>query len=237
MRLPVIACIAATLVVAKPAHAYRPFDGTDADVAALHEVELEIGPLGYLRASHTSALAFPTVVANFGFLPRWELVLQGQGVFPQNSSARFTDGGAFVKHVLREGSLQEGHSGISIATEIGVLLPDNFSGDGGVYLGIILSHAWRPLTLHLNLQLARTQDGAGDFFAGLIVEGVPHARVRPVAELYIDSHGGVSTPSVLVGFIARCSTHLSLDAATRIAWHADAPLFEARAGFTYAFSL
>ncbi len=46
------ACVLALLIVfaSNDARAYRPFDGTDADVAAKGELELEIGPLGYLNA-------------------------------------------------------------------------------------------------------------------------------------------------------------------------------------------
>ena len=43
--------IAATLVVCSgdAARAYRPFDGTDAAVAETGEVEIELGPVEYLR--------------------------------------------------------------------------------------------------------------------------------------------------------------------------------------------
>lgn len=222
-RASAVCALLATVLFAREGRAYRPFDGTDADVASQNDVELEIGPVGYLRASHTSALVAPSVIANYGFLPRWELVLQGEGLFAQRAAPRFTDGGAFLKYVLREGSLQAGHTGWSLVTEFGVLLPENFSGDGGVYLGFVASRAWRMLTMHLNVSLARATDGRADVFTGVIVEAVPRARIRPVAELFVDTHGGIATPSVLVGFIIRCSEHASLDAATRIAWQSGEP--------------
>jgi hypothetical protein len=37
------------LAMPRLAFAYRPFDSTDAAVAAKGEVELELGPLGFLR--------------------------------------------------------------------------------------------------------------------------------------------------------------------------------------------
>jgi hypothetical protein len=42
------------LAVAPAASAYRPFDNTDADVAKQREVQLEIGPLGFVAAGGRS---------------------------------------------------------------------------------------------------------------------------------------------------------------------------------------
>ena len=61
----------------RAALAYRPFDGTDADVAERGEFELELGPLGYFRLGGTNFLIVPGAVLNYGILPRTELVLQG----------------------------------------------------------------------------------------------------------------------------------------------------------------
>src|SRR5271169_266512 len=60
---------------ATPAVAYRPFDGTDAAVAGVGEVEIEFQPVGALRAGATSAVS--EAIFNYGFAERWELVLQG----------------------------------------------------------------------------------------------------------------------------------------------------------------
>src|SRR5262244_3808789 len=60
---------------AAPAAAYRPFDGTDAAVADVGEVEIEFQPIGALRAGPTKGLS--DAILNFGFADRWELVLQG----------------------------------------------------------------------------------------------------------------------------------------------------------------
>jgi len=43
------------------AHAYRPFDGTDADVAELGEFELELGPAHVLREGGRTFVTTPTV--------------------------------------------------------------------------------------------------------------------------------------------------------------------------------
>lgn len=43
----ILLCVLACLL-AQPAYAYRPFNSTDAAVAARGEMELECGPLGYV---------------------------------------------------------------------------------------------------------------------------------------------------------------------------------------------
>ena len=49
------------------AQAYRPFDGTDAAVAETGEVEIELGPVEYLRDGAERALLAPDVRINYGF--------------------------------------------------------------------------------------------------------------------------------------------------------------------------
>jgi hypothetical protein len=45
------------LAWAAPVSAYRPFDGTDAAVADIGEVEIEFQPIGALRAGPTKGLS------------------------------------------------------------------------------------------------------------------------------------------------------------------------------------
>ncbi len=218
------------------AYAYRPFDGTDADVAELGDFEIELGPVGYLRQAHSSFVVAPAFVGNLGFLPRWELVFEGNGVFGA-PSPQLLDTGLFFKHTLREGSLQ-GKTGLSLATEVGALLPlVNSEPGSGVYIGLIASQAWRELTIHFNLEVMRARDGLGELFIGTIFEGSRRRRIRPVAEVYGDTRAGATTLSALAGFIWRISERFSFDTATRIAANDLRPIFEIRAGFTWALSL
>src|ERR1700758_5194707 len=57
--------------------AYRPFDGTDAAVAETGEVEIELGPVEYLRDGADRSLLAPDLKINYGFTPRWEASLEG----------------------------------------------------------------------------------------------------------------------------------------------------------------
>ena len=66
-----LACWCAT------AQAYRPFDGTDAAVAAPGEMEIELGAVEYLREGSERTLFAPNVRLNYGFAPGWEAVLEG----------------------------------------------------------------------------------------------------------------------------------------------------------------
>ncbi len=91
------------------AFAYRPFDGTDAAVAAPKEIEIELQPAGVLRESSLTSLIAPATIINYGFAKNWELVVQGFGQFPVSNldeNASLAGVGVFLKHVLREGSLQ-----------------------------------------------------------------------------------------------------------------------------------
>jgi hypothetical protein len=223
------------------ASAYRPFDGTDADVAEPHELELELGPAGYYRQGSVRDFVSGGVI-NFGFAPTFELVLQGFAYLPNDPSRpalnKFTDTGAFVKHVWREGCLQE-KGGPSFATEIGPLLPTVNDADGfGAYVGAILSTCvGESLIIHWNAEaqiLRATYDL--DLFGGAILELPPSKYVvRPVAEVFVErDFGGPQTYSGLVGVIWRVRDKLSLDLAVREAVIAGQSVNEVRTGFSLA---
>jgi hypothetical protein len=120
---PIIAlCLTAS---SGPAWAYRPFDGTDAAVAAPGELEIELQPAGRLReGGGNTTLVAPATVINYGLSEGWEAVLEGQGQTPLSSSGptSLRSAGAFLKHVIQPGSLQD-KTGPSVATEFGMLLP------------------------------------------------------------------------------------------------------------------
>ena len=241
-RASVVASLVPALVLASgTAYAYRPFDSTDADVAARGEFELELGPVGFLRSGQDRSLVLSNVVANLGVYDRVELVLQGAELvnFDRGPRGSLQDAAALVKILLREGVLQGG-TGPSIATELGAILP-TLDGDSGVGASadVIVSERASPGTVHLNVQGARTRAGNPDLFVGTILEGPYEWKARPVAELFYEREFGTTleTFSGLVGFIGRASDRLSFDAATRIARSQGMPVFEARAGFTWSLDV
>jgi hypothetical protein len=149
------------------ASAYRPFDGTDAAVAEPDIVEIELGPVEYVRRGDARLLIAPNVRVNYGFAKGWEAVLEGQTAHGLSGAVRHTsqiENGFFLKGVLREGALQD-QSGPSIATEFGVLLPgiNDEHGTGGSIAGIV-SQRWELITVHLNAAAAVTRQQHADLY-------------------------------------------------------------------------
>jgi hypothetical protein len=223
-----------------PASAYRPFDGTDAAVAAPGELEIELQPVGRLREGGNTALVAPATVINYGLSEGWEAVFEGQGQTPLSPSGptSLTAAGAFLKHVLQPGSLQD-KIGPSVATEFGVLLPDSTGSSGvGASLAGIISQRWDWGTIHLNAQTALTRDHHADLFLGGIIEGPSKWSVRPVAEFFYENEVGKSeTISGLIGLIWRVRDNLSFDVGLRHALKNGHPVNEVRAGLTFGFPL
>jgi hypothetical protein len=223
-----------------PASAYRPFDGTDAAVAKKGEMEIELQPAGRLRDESGASLIAPAWVIIYGLSEDWEAVFEGQGQTPLSPSGptSLTAAGAFLKHVVVPGSLQD-KTGPSIATEFGVLIPDS-TGDSGVGLSLagIVSQRWDWGTIHLNAETALTRDHHGDLFVGAIIEGPATWTVRPVAEIFYENEFGKETTfSGLVGLIYRVRDDLTFDVAVRHALTGGHPTNEIRAGLTFGFPL
>jgi hypothetical protein len=228
---------------AQPAAAYRPFDQTDADVAELHVVELEVGPVDFQRSPGSTAYE-PLFVFNYGFWDAWEVVVDSQ-IGSADAAANVAqtwqaEVGLLVKHVLRKGSLQEG-TGPSVATEIGLLLPPLPSqpGDGvGASVAVMVSQKWENVTLHLNVEGDYTRTHQPDGVFGFIAEGPERWTVRPVAEAYWEIQTGIRpTLSGLLGAIWQVNKQFSLDAAVRVASESQVPLQELRVGFTWSFAV
>src|SRR3982750_1243910 len=91
--------------------AYRPFDSTDAAVADVGELEIELGPVGFRRSDAERTVIAPAYVLNYGFAKNWELVLEGQAEHPlppaEDTRSRLVGNGLFLKGVLKEGVLQD----------------------------------------------------------------------------------------------------------------------------------
>jgi len=176
------------------ANAYRPFDGTDAAVAEAGEIEVELGPVEYLRDAADRSLFAPDLRINYGFAPGWEASLEGDvahGLTAGIPGVSVVAGEALLKSVLREGSLQE-KPGPSIATEFGILLPgiNDEHGTGAILTGIV-SHRWDWATVHANAQIALTREQHADYFFDTIIEGPYHWVVRPVSEIFYERDVGL----------------------------------------------
>jgi hypothetical protein len=239
------AAIVFWLAVTMPcaAFAYRPFDSTDAAVAAKGELELELGPLGFLKTGPDRLLVAPGAILNLGIARDWELVLQGRHFILLDAMAgesrfRLVDTGLFLKGVLREGSLQEGR-GPSIAMELGPLLPTvNGEPGTGATATVIVSQRWRAAALHVNGEATLTRAGNLDLFGSTILEGPHEWPIRPVVEAFVEREFGAAfIVSGLVGAIWQLKEGLSFDIGLRAARVGSDKAFEVRAGLTCATSL
>lgn len=222
---------------ARTAHAYRPFEGTDGDVAEEGEFELELGPLHYAQEGKEKFFLTPTVL-NLGVMPRMELVLDFVPLYPQQGGpTQVTDTDVFAKYLLRSGVLQE-ETGPSIAVEAGPLIPEVNGEKGfGASLDLIVSERWSWLTLHLNdeAELSR-KDLVFGWSTSLIAEADVSSPIRPVAEVTWETVPNEKTNSFfgLLGAIWSVSAGVELDAAGRIGSVDGTRAFEARLGLTWA---
>jgi hypothetical protein len=226
---------------ATTAHAYRPFNGTDAEVAERGEFELELGPVQLFHSRTRDLLFMPATVLNLGIFPRTELVVDFVGTIPLNGDSyqvRGTD--VFLKFLLLRGALQK-QRGPSLALETGPLTPEIHGAKGfGASANLIVSERWAWFVAHLD-NIAELSRSALRFAwtNTLITEYRFSETIWPVLELLWSrefvSHTG--TYSALVGGIWRAIDGVDLDAALIVSRVNHAPAFEARLGFTWAFQL
>jgi len=221
--------------------AYRPFDGTDAAVAETSEIEIELGPVEYLRAGAERSLLAPDLRINYGFIQGWEAALEGKlthGLTAGIPETSLVESQALLKGVLHEGSLQE-KPGPSIATEFGVLLPgiNDQHGTGAVLNGIV-SERWDWGTVHLNVQVELTRQQHADYFLDTIIESPHDWPVRPVAEFFYESDVSLfRSGSALIGAIWQVQDNIAVDFGLRGARVNGQTAGEIRAGVTFAFGV
>ena len=246
IQAPMLRRLLATAValacLASSAHAYRPFDGTDAAVAEEGVFELEAGA-GRTHIGNVYSQALPSLVFNYGLPHDTEIVLEGQfnhqvGAAVDGPRNSLGDTQFSVKHVFVKGSLQDG-TGPSVASECAVLLPEvhGSSGSGGECAAIV-SNKWDALSLHLNMGLGRTREHDWARTVSLIAEGPEKWVVRPVAEVLAErDSNGARLNSTLVGAIYQHGDDLAIDLAFRRARSSDGNFNEVRVGLTWSLAL
>jgi hypothetical protein len=244
LRGTVVPVLLLALGQAAPAWAYRPFNSTDADVAAAGELEIELGPVGLVRLrAGEDLLVAPAVIVNLGLLPRLELVVEGQHLYDLEDRAgvdrfRLVDNALFLKGVVRPGALQ-GASGASVAAEAGVLLPNiNDEPGWGLEALAVVSLAADAGMVHINGIVAWTRAHEGELGLGLILEGPAAWAVRPVIEgRYERTLDSEALSSALVGAIWEPTDHLAFDAGCRVFDGGGLRGLELRLGLTWKTQL
>ena len=240
-RIAVFLVLAAFVAVGRAAHAYRPFDGTDADVAPPGEFELELGPVHYYRAAGTNYVIAPATVLNLGIIPRLELVVDFKDFVSLRepaageNRAELRDTDVLLKIILRRGFLQ-GASGPSLAIETGPLLPETGTARAfGGWADTILSLGDEHYAAHCNAAMADSREHQLEVFGSVIAEVGRDWRAHPVAEVFVDrSIGGPKEYSALLGAIWPWRENLAFDVAGRAASLDGGPVWEIRLGITWS---
>jgi hypothetical protein len=220
---------------------YRPFVSTDAAVADLREMEIELGYFNLERDRGNTTFIIPKAVVNYGLIHNVELVGEFAVEEPRHGSTRLVDSALSLKGVLKKGVLQE-KDGLSFAVEAGPLLPSTSKEENGFgFEGIgILSGKMEQLTYHVNFGGGIDRAHANPFMIwGLIAELPITPKLRLVGEINGESvRRSLPENSALIGFIWDSPlSNLSFDAGVRKGVsHAAADLMFTT-GLTFSFSL
>jgi hypothetical protein len=232
------ASVASLLAVfAAPAHALRPFDGTDAAVADPQSIETEFGPLGYVREGDERLIVFPELGINYGAGSGYEFGLEARRIMKMTDeqptpSPHYDDFEVSMKRILRGGMMQE-KKGPSVAGEIGVLLPTSDEKGAGFVGALALTDHLRLIRVHLNAEISRTRTHETGRFGSAIFEIFDHRALHPVVELSLEREGEEpTTKGLLVGALWEVRERLVMDFGVRTSY-ADQHNAEVRAGMTF----
>jgi len=235
---PILVTLLVLVLGAPPAHAFRPFEGTDAQVAPPRAFELELEPMGYERVGDEHQLVGPEWAMNYGFGAGGEFTFEGKRLWLLNAEpgervATSEDMGIAVKKVLRPGTLQD-KKGPSLATEVEFQIPTTEERGAGISAAFIATHKAGTVTLHFNGEVAHNREHAFGRFASVIGEIEPkNWKVEPVMELSVDREGNQATShGILGGMLWEAAPSLTIDGAVRYASNSDREV-ELLWGFTW----
>ena len=220
---------------------YRPFVSTDAAVADVKEMEIELGYFNLERAKGRNAFIIPKVVLNYGLIRNLELVGEFGVEEPTHGSVRLADPALSLKGILKEGVLQE-KSGVSVGVEAGPLLPSTNKEEnrfGFEAIGIVTGKL-SALTYHLNFGGGVDRARSNPFLVwGVIAELSIIPKVRLVGEINGESVRGNSPDnSALIGVIWEPPLpKIAIDAGIRRGISSRAPDWLFTTGLTLSFSL
>jgi len=220
---------------------YRPFVSTDAAVADLKEMEIELGYLNLERTEEENTFILPQLVLNYGIARDLEIVGEFEVEKPPDEDIELVDPALSLKAVLKEGILQE-KSGVSIAIEAGLLLPSTAQGEGkfGFEAVGIFSERLSPFTFHINVGGGVDRAETNPFALwGVIAELPVSSKLRLVGEINGESvRGEAADNSGLLGFIWESPwPNVFIDAGVRKGVSREAPDWMFTMGLTFAFAL
>jgi hypothetical protein len=221
--------------------AYRPFVSTDAAVADVKEMEIELGYFNWEREKGKNTFIAPKAVLNYGVMRNLELVGEFAVEEPARGSVQLVDPALSLKAILKEGVLQE-KSGVSLAVEAGPLLPTTRKGENrfGFEGSGIVSGRVSTLTYHLNFGGGVDRARTDPFLVwGVIAELPMVSNLRLVGEINGENVRGHSpNNSALIGFIWHAPwPNVAIDAGIRRGIGTAAVDWAFTTGLTFNFSL
>lgn|ERR1043166_6677517 len=238
--LPILLIVLPLVFCSSSAWAYRPFISTDAAVADVKEIEIELGYFNLERDRGKNTFTIPKTVLNYGLIRNLEVVAEFTVEEPPHGSVGLIDAALSLKAVLKEGVLQE-KDGVSVAVEAGPLLPSTTKKEsrfGFEAIGIV-SGKLSVLTYHLNLGGGVDRAHTNPFlFWGMIGEFPVTSKLRLVGEITGESVKK-NTPdnSALLGFIWEAPWRSVLvDGGVRRGISSAAPDWAFTTGLTFGFS-
>ncbi len=229
------------LFLPSPTWGYRPFISTDAAVAGLKEMEIELGYLNLERTEGENTLIIPQLVVNYGIARNLEVVGEFEVEKPLDEDLELVDPALSLKTVLREGILQE-KNGVSIAIETSLLLPSTVQGErkfGFETMGIF-SEKLSPFIFHINIGGGVDRVETSPFAVwGLIVEFPVNSKFRLVGEVSGEGiREEVASNSGLLGFIWKSTRpNVFVDAGIRKGISGETLDWMFTTGLTFAFAL
>jgi len=228
-----------SLAGVRPAHAYRPFDFSDADVAEEHTLEIELAPVEFARRGPDHELRVPALTLNFGLGGGYELGVEGvrnvpiEGEGDEALGPTVFESGASITKLVRGGRLQE-KQGPSIAVEGIALFPTREGPHMGFETNGVISTAGKTGAVHFGVAASRLPTGEDEAGAGLILETHPFHGWRPVVELKaIGTRGEATDKGLLTGVIFQPSDGLAFDFAVNYGESGGERWTELRGGATY----
>jgi len=220
--------------------AYRPFVSTDAAVAEKGISEMELGLVDFTNHRGQSTVASPALRYNFGFAKNWEIAVEGAlQVFDSASSRdlQVLDPQFNLKGVLIDGPLQEGHSPISLALEVGALLPETVRGSGlGFQSALVGSFRTGNFTWHVNGGGGLERESLEPLVSwGIIVERPIAREWRIAAEFNGESVRGSRANNSVLAALLWDHRKVTYDAGVRFGLTKAAPDVTFTAGLTFRF--
>jgi hypothetical protein len=239
--MPCSLAVVLLLFFESAAWGYRPFVSTDAAVADVKALEIELGYFNLQRAREKNTFIVPKVVLNYGLIRNLELVAEFGVEAAPRRSVRLADPALSLKGIIKEGVLQE-KTGLSFAVEAGPLLPSTNKEEnrfGFEAIGI-LSGKLAAVTYHVNLGggVDRAHDDPFMIW-GVIAELPIVSKLRLVGEINGETvRRNTPDNSALLGLIWEAPwRNVFFDAGVRKGINKAAADWMFTTGLTFSFSV